>query len=137
MATTPDTDDIPSRILWQLLCLRAVGAIEFAETARGSGVFRYGFRAGGWPVTIDLDTGVVEMRVYHARDEVAMVRVPEKALYQLLGRIPMPVGAQTTGTAESALAELRNAIAEWKRENPRIFILPPSKVGHPDNWNRA
>ena len=137
MSTTPDKHDIPSRILWQLLCLRAVGALEFTETSPGSDIFRYGFRAGGWPVTVDLDLSVIEMRVYHARDEVAMVRVPEKAMEQLLGRAPMPKGATTTGDAATALAELRNAIRDWKKDNPRIFILPPEKVGHPDNWNHA
>jgi hypothetical protein len=133
----PGAKDIPSRILWSLLSLRASAAIEFKETSRGSGIFRYAFRAGGWPVTVDLDTSVVEMRVYHGRDEVAMVRMPERAMDQLLGTAAMPKDTAVQNDAAAAGALLRAAIKDWKSENPRIFIRPPVKVGHPDNWNHA
>lgn len=137
MSNTPEAKDIPSRILWNLLALRASSAIEFKETSRGSGIFRYGFRAGGWPVTVDLDTSVLEMRVYHARDEVAMVRMPERAMDQLLGTAAMPKDTGVKNDPAAAMAGLRAAIKDWKTENPRIFIRPPVKVGHPDNWNHA
>jgi hypothetical protein len=131
----PAPDDFPTRILLHLLALRENEALPLPEIAPGRGIFRYRFRAAGWPVTVDLDTSVLEMRVYHGRDEVAMTRVTERLMDELLGRAKP---AKKSGlTAEQALAALRQDIRDWKAGNPRIFVRPPVKIGHPDNWNGA
>ncbi|MCG3134007.1 MAG: hypothetical protein HMLKMBBP_01276 [Planctomycetes bacterium] len=127
--------DLGSRIVRGLLSLRAAGALELRETAPGRGIFRTGFRAAGWPVSMDVDASVLEIRVYHSRDEVAMSRVSGTVLDQILGRSPVPAG--TPKDAAAAWSELRAVVADWKRDNPRLFIRPPEKAGHPDNWNRA
>jgi hypothetical protein len=133
MADSPAKDYVP-RAIDALLALRAAGGLDARETAPGSGVWRWRFRAGGWPVTVDLDAGVLCLRMVHDRDEVAMGRVPAKAMDALVGGAPPP---PTQATAEHAMAALRAIVAEWKQGNARLQIVPPVKVGHPDNWNRA
>src|SRR5262245_13152479 len=130
------TDPYAVRILEQLLSLRAAGALPLVESAPGRGIWRYGFRAAGQPVSIDLDTTVLCLRVYHARDEVAMGPVPEAVMDALLGRKPVPDGVPKAAPADT-LAELRKIVADWREGNPRIYMTPPETVGHPDNWNRA
>jgi hypothetical protein len=130
-------NDYERRILEQLLLLRAAGGFEPAETAPGRGVWQWTFRAGGWPVDVILDTHVLEVRVYHGRDEVAMGRVPEPAMNLLLGRVPVDTGGEKVPAPAEIVAELRRIISAWKEGNARIFIRPPAVVGHPDNWNRA
>jgi len=135
MSTPPATDRCRD-FVEQLLRLRAVGAFAPQEDAKTRGIHRWRFRAGGWPVDVDLDTTVLELRVYHGRDEVAMGRVPERAMAMLLGREPVPAdGARPD--ADAVVAELRRLVADWKSKNARIFIRPPVKVGHPDHGNRA
>jgi hypothetical protein len=129
--------DYGRHILEQLLLLRAAGAFEAKESAPGRGVWNWRFRAGGWPVDVVLDENVLEMRVYHARDEVAMCRIPEPALRVLLGRAPAPQAGGALPSADETLAALRAIVAGWKAGNARIFIQPPVTVGHPDTWNRA
>jgi hypothetical protein len=134
----PDTpqNEYELRILEQILGLRAAGAFQPAESAPGRGVWNWRFRAGGWPVDVVLDETVLEMRVYHGRDEVAMGRVPAPAMAVLLGRAPAPNGSAAP-SGDACLAELRKVVADWKSGNARIHIVPPVKVGHPDHWNGA
>jgi hypothetical protein len=124
------------RILEQLLRLRAAGALPLVESAPGRGVWRYGFRAAGQPVSIDLDTTVLCVRCYHDRDEVAMGTVTPSMMDTLLGKRPVPADVAKSSEAE-CLAELRKIVAEWRDGNPRVYMRPPETVGHPDNWNRA
>jgi hypothetical protein len=35
------------------------------------------------------------------------------------------------------IAELRKIVADWRLDNPRVYMRAPDTVGHPDNWNRA
>ena len=135
MARVP-TDPYAVRILEQLLRLRAAGALPLVEAAPGRAIWRYGFRAGGQPVSIDLDTTVLCLRVYHWRDEVAMGPVPEAVMDALLGKKPVPADVPKAAPADT-LAELRKVVADWREGNPRIYMQPPETVGHPDNWNRA
>lgn len=134
---TTAENDYPRRILEQLMLLRAAGAFAPAETAPGRNVWRWRFRAGGWPVDVDLDAVVLEIRVYHARDEVAMAPVPANVMRILLGKEEPPQPGEPIPAPEAILAELRRIVAHWKAHNARIFIQPPRKVGHPDAWNRA
>jgi hypothetical protein len=128
--------ELADRIVAQLLRLRAAGGFDPRETAPGRGVWRWAFRAGGWPISVDLDLNVMEMRVYHDRDEVAMGRVRDDAMAVLLGRVPPPAEFGRAAP-EDVLADLRRIVADWKTDNARIFTRPPVKVGHPDNWNDA
>jgi len=123
-------------ILEQLLRLRAGNALPLVETAPGRGVWRYGFRAAGQPVSIDLDATVNTLRCYHHRDEVAMSPVMPAFMETLLGKRPVAAGTPA-GTESECVAELRRIVAEWREGNARIYMRPPVKVGHPDNWNRA
>jgi hypothetical protein len=125
-----------ARIVDQLLRLRAANALPLVESAPGRGVWRYGFRAAGQPVSIDLDTTVLCVRVYHHRDEVAMGVVTPSVMETLLGK--RPVADDVPKSTEAAcVAELRKIVAEWRDGNARIYMRPPATVGHPDNWNRA
>jgi hypothetical protein len=123
-------------ILDQLLRLRALNALPLVESAPGRGVWRYGFRCAGQPVTIDLDTTVLCIRVYHDRDEVAMSAVTPEMMDTLMGRRPVPAETGKSTEAE-CLAALRQIVAQWRDGNARIYMRPPAQVGHPDNWNRA
>jgi len=134
----PPRDPFAIRIIRQLLRLRAAGALRLAETRPGSGVWRYGFRAAGQLVTIDLDTTVLSLRCYHARDEVAMSPLTEAMLDTLLGRRdPVPGDAGASGTEAEIVGELRRVVADWREGNPRVYLSPPVTAGHPDNWNGA
>lgn len=130
------TDPYAVRILEQLLGLRAANALPLVESAPGRGIWRWGFRAAGQPVSIDLDTTVLCLRVYHARDEVAMSPVPPALMDVLVGKKPVPPDVKRASEAE-CVAELRRTVADWRRDNPRVYMRPPETVGHPDNWNRA
>jgi hypothetical protein len=129
-------DPFAIRIIEQLLRLRAANALPLTEIAPGRGVWRYAFRVGGQPVTCDLDTIVLEIRVYHHRDEVAMSPLTSELMAMLLGRIPMNTELPA-GTEADIVRELRKVIVDWRDGNARIFMRPPVKVGHPDNWNHA
>jgi hypothetical protein len=129
-------DAFARRILEQLVRLRAAGALPLAETAPGRGVWRWGFRAAGQPVSVDLDTTVLCLRVYHARDEVAMGPVDPATMDVLLGRAPVPADVAKATEAE-CVAALRKVVADWREGNPRIYMRPPATAGHPDNWNGA
>jgi hypothetical protein len=133
MPETP-AKEYTARTIEALLALRAHGAFRPAETAPGRGVHRWEFRAGGWPVSVDLDANVLSIRVYLGREEITMGRVPGAAMDALLGRAPPP---KPLCGEEQALEALREVVAEWRDMNPRLFMSPPSKVGHPDNWNGA
>jgi hypothetical protein len=133
---TASVSPFAARLLDQLLRLRAGGALPLVETAPGSGVWRWGFRAGGQPVTTDLDTTVCELRCYHDRDEVSMSPVRPGTMEMLLGKAPMPGDVPKTTEADG-VAEMRRIIKDWREDNPRLYMRPPVKVGHPDNWNRA
>jgi hypothetical protein len=129
-------DVFARRILEQLVRLRAAGALPLVETAPGRGVWRWGFRAAGQPVSVDLDATVLCLRVYHARDEVAMSPVDVATMDVLLGKAPVPADV-TKATEAECVAELRKVVADWREGNPRIYMQPPATVGHPDNWNDA
>lgn len=124
------------RILETLLRLRAANALPLVETAPGRGIWRWGFRAAGQPVSVDLDLTVLCLRVYHARDEVAMSPVDVATMETLLGRRPVPAGVAKATEAES-IVEMRRIVADWREGNPRIYMQPPATAGHPDNWNAA
>jgi hypothetical protein len=129
-------DPFGRRMLGELLRLRAIGALPLVETAPGRQIWRYAFRVGGQRVSVDLDATVLEMRCYHHRDEVAMCAVPVELMDVLLGRRPVPSDVPT-GEEGAIVAELRRIVGEWRDDNPRLYMQPPVKVGHPDNWNRA
>ena len=131
----PVGDPFALRLLDQLVRLRMAGALDLRETAPGRGVHRFVFRVGGQRVSIDLDSTVCEIRCYHHRDEIGMARVPEKTMDMLIGRTPAPQGAKPS--QDEVVAEMRNVVTDWKRRNPRLFMQPPCKVGHPDNWNAS
>jgi hypothetical protein len=130
------TDPFALRMMEQLLRLRAAGALPLVESSPGRGIWRFGFRAAGQPVSIDLDTTVLCLRCYHARDEVAMSPVPEAVMDALLGKRPVPDDVPKTAPSD-AIAEMRKIVADWREGNPRIYMQPPATAGHPDNWNRA
>jgi hypothetical protein len=129
-------DAFARRILEQLVRLRAANTLPLAETAPGRGVWRWGFRAAGQPVSVDLDTTVLCLRVYHARDEVAMGPVDVATMDVLMGKRPAPAGVAKATEAE-CVAELRRIVADWRLGNPRIYMQPPATAGHPDNWTGA
>lgn len=130
------TDPFALRIFEQLLRLRASNALPLVESAPGRGIWRFGFRAAGQPVSIDLDTTVLCIRVYHQRDEVAMSSVPPGLMDVLLGKKPVPAEISKATEAE-CIAELRKIVADWRLDNPRIYMRAPATAGHPDNWNGA
>jgi hypothetical protein len=130
------TDPYAVRVLEELLKLRAAGALPLVESAPGRGIWRFGFRAAGQPVSIDLDTTVLCVRCYHARDEVAMSPVPESVMDALLGKRPVPAGVPKVAPAD-AIAALRKVVADWREGNARVYMRPPATAGHPDNWNGA
>lgn len=129
-------DPFGVRILKELVRLRASSALKLVETAPGSRVWRYSFRAAGQPVSCDLDTTALELRCYHHRDEVAMVHLPVGVMDVLTGRRNAPEDVPVASEAE-IVADLRSVIADWREGNPRIYMSPPVKAGHPDNWNGA
>ena len=129
--------DVTRSILEQLLLLKLAGAFEPTETDPGCGVWNWRFRSGGWPVDVVLDRNVMELRVYHGRDEVTMGRAPDRVMNMLLGREALPPTGERVPPAQESIAALRKIIAQWKDGNARIFIQPPHKVGHPDHRNGA
>ena len=129
-------DVFARRIVEQLLRLRAGNALPLVETAPGRAIWRWGFRAAGQPVSVDLDMTVLCLRVYHARDEVAMSPVDVATMEVLTGKRPVPAGVAKATEAE-CVAELRKIVADWRAGNPRIYMQPPATAGHPDNWNGA
>ena len=136
MRATPVTG-FGDRIVRALLRLRAAGALEAPEVPGVRGVFRYPFLSGGWPVTIDIDRNVLEVRGYHDRDEIVMHRVTVPVMEMLLGERPLAESIERLDDPDEPVRELRQVVADWKSGNPRLFMRPPVKVGHPDNWNRA
>jgi hypothetical protein len=88
-------------------------------------------------VAVDLDRTVLELRAYHHRDEVSMLPVSERTMEVLLGERPPAETAGPRPDAAEVLAALRQVVAHWRELNPRLFMQPPVKVGHPDNWNNA
>lgn len=133
--TVPPEFDTVRRIVDQLLALKGAGALDAVATSPGSSVWRWRFRAGGWPIDVVIDQSVLEVRVYHGRDEVAMGRIPEHVANALIAA--SGPGTPDHAAADAAIARLREVVAEWKSMNARIYIQPPVKVGHPDNWNDA
>lgn len=123
-------------LLAQLLRLRAGNALPLAETKPGRGIWRWGLRVGGQRVEIDLDATVREMRCYHDRDEIAMSPLSPETMDVLLGRRPVPAGIEKGDESEIA-GEIRKIVAEWRDGNARLYMRPPAKAGHPDNWNHA
>ena len=76
------------------------------------GVSRWTFRAGGWPIQIDLDETVLEMRVYMGRQVVATGRVAAAVMSALLGRTPIDTGGAVQ--ADDCIAALREIIGDWR-----------------------
>lgn len=123
------------RILEQILKLRSAHALPLHALDTPQGVHRWTFRAGGWPVQIDLDETVFEMRVYSGRQVIATGRVSPEAMTALLGRRPIDPGGAVS--VDDCLAALREIIADWRRRNARVFMEPPRVARHPDGWNNA
>lgn len=123
------------RILEQLLRLRAAHALPLEPLTNPEGVHRWTFRAGGWPIQVDLDETVLEMRVYHDRQTVATGRVPANVMGALLGRSAIDAGGAVS--PEDCMAALRAIVADWRRNNARVFMEPPRVARHPDGWNNA
>lgn len=131
MTTEPDFEHM---ILEGIVALWNAGELKLKETPPGSGVHRYRFRAGGWPIDVDLDTTVLGLRVYHGRDVVANGSLSEPLMMALVGEGGPPPGQ---GSASEAIARLRTAVSRWKDENARLGITSPHVARHPDGWNNA
>jgi len=123
------------RILEQLLRLRAAHALPLRALEAPTGVSRWTFRAGGWPIQVDLDETVLEMRVYAGRQTISTGRVPPTVMSALLGRRPIDTGGAVA--ADDCVAALREIVADWRRRNARVFMEPPRTARHPDGWNNA
>ncbi len=140
MATTPVPTRYSDRILEQLLRLRAADALPLRSGDAAQlpeRIWRFEFRAGGWPVHIDLDDTVLEVRVHHGRESIAKGRVPEGLMRVLLGSRPAPTGLAAGASAEESMAALRAIVGDWRRGNARVFIDSPSVARHQDGWNNA
>ena len=90
------------------------------------GVSRWTFRAGGWPIQIDLDETVLEMRVYMGRQVVATGRVAAAVMSALLGRTPIDTGGAVQ--ADDCIAALREIIGDGAAISPTVTTSPtPSR----------
>ncbi len=127
-----DEPDIAQEFLQHLIELWRAGGLRLGETARGSGVHRFSFRAGGWPIVVDLDTTVLEMRAYHQRDGIATRGVPARVMRALVTEDP-----KGDGSVKDALDALRGTVRRWKQDNARLYVRSPDVARHPDGWNRA
>ncbi len=117
-----------------LLALKAAGGLTLTETGPRSGVHRYAFRVGGWPIVIDIDETVLELRAYFDRDALATGRLRPEAMDALLGHTDLP----STGTsAKEARDSLRGTVRRWLDGNARLFVKSPAVARHADNWNNA
>ena len=123
------------RIIEQLLRLRAAHAFPLRELESPEGLSRWKFRAGGWPIQIDLDETVLEMRVYNGRQTISTGRVSAQVMSALHGRTPIDAGGAVS--PEDCLTALRAIIADWRSKNARVFMAPPRVARHPDGWNNA
>ena len=128
--------DYSTRILEQVLKLRAAGALDMQPKRGPKGMYSWTFRAGGWPVEVHLDEIVLEMRVYHGRHTISTGRVPPRLFPVLIGEAEVPGGGGGV-SADESLAALRAIVADWKRKNPRVFMEPPRTARHQDGWNNA
>ena len=137
MSTTPAATDYSTRILEQILKLRAAGVLDMQQKPDTKGLFTWTFRAGGWPVEVHLDEIVLEMRVYHGRHTISTGRVPPRLFPVLVGQQEVAEGAGSGVSADESIAALRAIVADWKRKNPRIFMEPPRTARHQDGWNNA
>jgi hypothetical protein len=126
-----------TRILEQVLKLRAADALDMQAKADVKGLYTWCFRAGGWPIEVHLDETVVEMRVYHGRHTISTGRVPPRLFPALIGTAELPAGSGNGVSADESLSALRAIVADWKRKNPRVFMEPPRTARHPDGWNNA
>jgi len=123
------------RILEQLVKLCAASAsTPFARLESPDGIWRFTFRAGGWPVQVDIDSTVLEVRVYHGRQVIAMGRVTAPVFAALTGAEPLAKGS---ASADECIAALRAIVADWRRRNARVYMEPPRVARHPDGWNNA
>ena len=129
---------ISDSLLQQVLNLRAVGALGLKETRPGSGVFRYRTRAAGWPVNIDLDTTVLEIRAYFGDDVevIATGPVPEQIMDALVDPAASVTGSPGSD-AKKAREAIRAIVSEWRAGNPRVFMHSPRVARHPDGWNNS
>ena len=123
------------RILEQMLKLRAAHALPLRQLESPAGLSRWTFRADGWPVQIDLDDTVRELRVYTGRQVIATARVDADVISALLGRRPIDAGGAVS--ADDCIAALRGIVADWRRRNARVHMSSPRVARHPDGWNRA
>ena len=125
-------NQLDARIQECLLALKEAGALPLRQSAPDSGVFRFRLRAGGWPIDVDLDDTVLEVRAYHGNDTVATGRVREVVMNGLLEN--PGDGRQPT---REELAPLRAVVSDWKKSNARIFMNSPHVARHSDGWNNA
>jgi hypothetical protein len=129
--TTATDKPYHERIQEHLLALKEGGTLPLAESEAGSGIWRFRARAAGWPIDIDLDTTVLEVRAYHGNDLVATGRVRAPIMKALVE----PTDARAPGKDD--LAPLRATVRHWKESNARIFMKSPDVARHPDGWNQA
>ncbi len=132
-ATAHDATYTP-RILEQLLKLRAAGALPLRRLPEVEGLWRWGFRAGGMRVEIDLDSTVLELRAYAGRHVIAVGRVRAPVFAALTSGAE---GVRDSRAADESLAALRAIVGEWRTRNARLFMEPPRVARHPDGWNNA
>ncbi len=142
MPATPKTDehsvtDFSTRILEQLLKLRAAGALDMKAMSEPKGLYTWSFRAAGWLVEVHLDETVVEMRVYHGRHTISTGRVPPRLFPVLVGATELPAGSSNGVSTDESMAALRAIVGDWRRKNPRVFMEPPRTARHQDGWNNA
>lgn len=115
-----------------LLALKEAGALPLVQSSPDSGVYRFRMRAGGWPIDVDLDDTVLEIRAYHGNDTIATGRVRDVVMAGLLEN---PTEGRTPTRDE--LAPLRAVVSDWKQRNARIFMNSPDVARHSDGWNNA
>lgn len=124
------------RLQRELLRLRKAGAFTPQEVPGVRDVFRYQFRAAGWPIVVDLDSTVLEIRAYRDNDTIAVGPVTATVMSMLLGRLPLPDDFPQT-SAKDAMNDLRTVVREWAEKNARVHMSSPNVARHPDGWNNA
>ena len=124
---------ISDRVLNALLDLKEAGSLPLAQTKPGSGVWRFTFRAAGWPISVDLDTTVCMLRAYHGNDVIATGRVSERAIDALVEGAERPAPPPD----RASLDGLRAVVRDWKNSNAWIYTKSPDVARHPDGWNNS
>ena len=105
--------------------VHAAGRAPFVEEPAGSGVHHWSTRVGRWPLEVQVDRFVMEIRCYLSDELFCTGRIPEHEALALLDPAPGPGDA----AAERDLAEF---VDEAQKGDSRRFLTPPHADRHPD-----